>query len=382
MFFGDYFNYFLYYILAILVILVLVVWIIVRVILHFVRGGKSRNKEIGSKNWYLQMSLSREDAVSQLYFFLALGFLGITLFTFNRNLGQPFEWYTILLVTCIAGMVTAYYFKVIYALAFSLMGIIVWWVAQASNWATAKDIQTSAIFATVAWLALLMVVVGTLHEIKPLYKRAATVYEALGILVTAGIFFFLSSNMGLETFQSFLNGKPFYSSWQLSISLLVIFAILGFAVIYAYGKKLLHGQEAITIALLSVVFMVVAFLPQLKIREAVNYYDYSSLSGGVGSLTAAGAFWAMVFNVMTLLGLLSVMLAGNLRRETWQINLGALLLFIYVFVKYFDWFYTFLDKSVFFIGAGILFFVIGFFMEWARKRVIQNIVSASSQVNV
>lgn len=363
-------DYLVYYLLALLAFLVIVVWIIVKIILHFVRG-RSKSKSIGDKNWYLQISLSKEDGVSQLYFLLAIAFFGVTLFTINRNLGQPLQWYPILFFTSMLGLATAYYFRLIYSLAFSTLGVIVWWIAQAADWASSRNIQTSSVFSTLALLALLTIVVGTLHEIRPSFKRAATAFEVLGILLMAGILLFLSSNVGLDSFQAFLQGNPFYNSWQLSISLLVLFILLCLAVIYGLYKKLLHLQEAVTIAILTAVFVIIAFLPQMPIMDNANmlYNPYP----GVGSLTSAGAFWAMAFNLLTLLGLLSVLLAGNIRRETWQINLGAILLFIYVLTKYFDWFYTFLDKSAFFIGAGILFFVIGFIMERSRKRIIQKI---------
>lgn len=375
---GDYLLFgIIYYLAGLLIFLVLVIWLIVKVITHFTRGSGQKSA-IGSKNWYLQTSLSPEDAISQLYFLLALGFLGVTLFTFNRNLGQPFAWQTILFVASVVGLATAYYYKLIYALACSLIGIIVWWVVQAGTWVTDKNIQTSAIFCTFVLLSLLLIALGTLHEFKPQFKRAATTYEALGILMTAGVLFMLSSNTGLDYFQSLLKGQPFYSSWQLSISLLVMFALLGSTVIYGLYKKLTHIQEACVMGLLAIVFVIVAFLPETQMRESYNTLSYGLSYSGVGSLTSAGAFWAMTFNILTLLGLLSVMLAGNLRRETWQINLGAVLLFIYVFVKYFDWFYTFLDKSVFFIGAGILFFVIGFIMERSRKKIIEKITATAN----
>jgi len=44
-----------------------------------------------------------------------------------------------------------------------------------------------------------------------------------------------------------------------------------------------------------------------------------------------------------------------------------------IFVKYFDWFFTFLDKSVFFISAGVLLFVVGWLMEKGRRYMLAEI---------
>lgn len=366
----DIFEYgIIFYLLGALLFLCFIIWVIVKLILRLVRGKKDQ-KAIGSKNWYLQISLSREDALSQIYFVLALGFLAATIVTLNRSMNELLSWSALVLVCSVIGFVASYYYKLLYTLAFSLIGIIVWWVAKTGEWVMDKNLQPSSTLVVFGLLALLSIVVGTLHEFKPQFKRAATAYEGLGILLLAGMLFLLSSNSGLEMFEELLTGKPFYGSWQVSISLLVLVLALASGLYYGFTKKLIYAQEVITITLLSSLLLVIVFLPALSIYDNGNgyYYSYSS-----STLTSTGAIWAVVFNIITLLGLLSVMLAGNLRRETWQINLAAILLFIFLFVKYFDWFYTFLDKSAFFIVAGVLFFGVGYVMERGRKKIIQNI---------
>ena len=39
-------------------------------------------------------------------------------------------------------------------------------------------------------------------------------------------------------------------------------------------------------------------------------------------------------------------------------------------VDRFDWFFTFFDKSIFFISAGIILFIVGWFMEKGRKYML------------
>ncbi len=366
--FGGYFGIIFLYLLFAVVFGFLSYVLVIRYIIRLIKGEVKR-KPIGAKNWYLQLSLSREDGLSQWFYLLALGFFGVTFVTFNRNLGEPLEWYTILLIVSLLGFVMSYYLKLIYTLGFSIIGLLVWWVVQAATWADPNGIQASGVFASIGWFALLVIVVGTLHETRLQLKRAATVYEVFGIIMMAGILFFLSSNSGLTTLEGFSKGKPFYGSWQLSVSFLLMFGSLAASLVYGVWKKLTHTQEALAAGIFAILFLVIAFMPPMTLRET----SYSYYSSSAGSLSGEGAIWAMVFNVLTLLGLLSVMLAGNLRRESWQINLGAVLLFIYIAIKYFDWFYTFLDKSVFFIVAGVLFFVIGWIMERSRKRLIEKI---------
>ena len=70
---------------------------------------------------------------------------------------------------------------------------------------------------------------------------------------------------------------------------------------------------------------------------------------------------------------------GYVKKEKWLINLGAAFLFMLIIVKYFDWFFTFLDKSIFFIGAGILLFIVGWLMEKGRRNILQNISTPKQQ---
>ena len=44
-----------------------------------------------------------------------------------------------------------------------------------------------------------------------------------------------------------------------------------------------------------------------------------------------------------------------------------------VIIKYFDWFFEFIDKSIFFLGAGELMLALGWSMEKGRKYIITNV---------
>lgn len=363
------------WLIAALVIIVLVLFGIVRLIMHFVRG-RSKSKVVDQKNWYLQMSLSREDGLSQLFFLLGLAFLGVTLFSINRNLGAPLTWQSIVLVMVILSLALAYRLKLIYALAAGLITLIIWWVAKVVVWSEAKDTAVMAGVSIAALLFLIMFVLGHLHDFKPLWKRSALVYKLFGVVGVVGLMFIFSTQSGLRLFQQALTGGSFYASWQLSVSLLILVIGLAVAIYQAASKKLLSLNMAAAAGMLGVFFLLLSFFPNKPIWDIPAGYYYSSY--GVGSLTQYGAVWVTVFNLFTLLILLGLILSGYRRKESWQINFGAIFLFIFILVKYFDWFFTFLDKSVFFIGAGILLFVVGYFMEKSRRKMVQNLTTAVS----
>ncbi len=105
------------------------------IILAIRRRGKKGIKE---KDWYLQPFLSKEDFISQFFFLFSVFFLGLTLLAFNKDLGEPLSWRTILLLVSVVGVAIAYYFKVIYTLAVSLIGLAGWWGGSSSRVGTRK----------------------------------------------------------------------------------------------------------------------------------------------------------------------------------------------------------------------------------------------------
>ncbi|PIR70307.1 MAG: hypothetical protein COU46_02215 [Candidatus Niyogibacteria bacterium CG10_big_fil_rev_8_21_14_0_10_42_19] len=352
--------------------------VIIGLIVFFARRRKKGAHPANDKEWYLQFVLSKEDAVSQFFILLSIFFLGVTLLAFNRDLGDPFSWRTILFITSAFGLISAYYLKAFYALAFGLIGTTAWWGAQATEWIQGKDIKTSAIFAGLAFVALLFYSLGHLHEREMKWKRFALVYLGLGIISITGVLFFLSTKSGLFVLGDMTKGVSFFGSWRITLSLFIFLAALVGVAFYTMAKKLVSPFEFLAILLLTFLFGVIALLPQqsmfLQVGDSYNYYS------GDQELSSSGVLWAIIFNFVVFFELLGLIFSGYLRRETWLINLGALFLFLLIVVKYFDWFFTFLDKSIFFISAGILLFVVGWFMERGRKYMISNIKTQSQQI--
>jgi len=129
--------------------------------------------------------------------------------------------------------------------------------------------------------------------------------------------------------------------------------------------------ELFAVFALALFFGITALLPEqnMFVQTTRSYNLYYSGN----ELSSTGVLWAITYNFAIFFELLGLIITGYLRRETWLINFGALFLFLLIIVKYFDWFFTFLDKSIFFIGAGILLFVVGWFMEKGRRYMISNI---------
>lgn len=322
----------------------------------------------------LQFALSeKEDVVSQLFLLLSFFFLGVTLLSFNCDFGEPLSWEAILFITSSLGLISAYYLKTIYTLVFSLVGLTGWWSAQAAQWIDGKEIKTSALFAGLSFLALLFYSLGHLHEKQMKFKRFALVYLVLGIISITGALFFFSTKLGIREIGEMTKGASFFGSWQLTLLLFVFLVSLTGVTLYTAAQKLLSHFELLAVFVLTCLFGITALLPEQTMFVQTGRY-------GSNELSSTGVLWALIYNFAIFFELLGLILSGYLRRETWLINLGALFLFLLIIVKYFDWFFTFLDKSIFFIGAGILLFVVGWFMEKGRRYMISNIKAQAQQI--
>jgi len=341
--------------------------LIIGLILFFIRRRHKKLHPSQDKEWYLQFALSKEDAVSQLLLLLSFFFLGVTLLAFNHDFGEPLSWRTILFIKLAIGLIGAYYLKTIYILVFSLVELMGWWGAQAAEWISGKDIKISALLAGLSLLALIFYSLGHLHERQMKFKRFALVYLVLGIIVVTVALFFFSTKIGIGVIGEMTKGNSFFGSWQLALSLFIFLISVVGTTLYAAAQKLLSPFETLAVFALTCLFGTIALLPeQTMFVPAYSYYDDIKLS-------STGVLWALVFNFAIFFELLGLIFSGYSRRETWLINLGALFLYLLIIVKYFDWLFAFLDKSIFFIGAGILLFVIGWFMEKGRRYMISNI---------
>ncbi len=352
--------------------------LIIGLVVFFIKRRHKKLNPSQDKEWYLQFALSKEDAVSQLFLLLSFFFLGVTLLAFNYDFGEPLSWRAILFITSTIGLIGSYYLKTIYILTFSLIGMIAWWGAQAAQWIGQQDIKISALFAGLSFFALIFYSLGHLHEKQIKFKRFSLVYLLLGILVITGALFFFSTKLGINVIEEMTKGGPFFESWQLTLSLFILLIFLIGATLYAKAQKLLSFFEMLAVFVLTFLFVIIALLPEqtMFVHAGRSYYLYY----GENKLSSVGVLWAIIFNFAIFFELLGLILSGYLRRETWLINVGALFLFLLIIVKYFDWFFTFLDKSIFFIGAGILFFIVGWLMEKGRRYMISNIKSQVQQI--
>lgn len=343
----------------------------------FHRRNSVQLSTLDNPNWFMRLSFSKEDFVSQAFLLFFVLFLGLTLSAFNRELNSPLSWVTLLLITSVVGFIVAYYFKSLYTLTISVIGIISWWIIKASGWIGVMmfglhQVKVMTLFSCLGFIALLLYTIGRFHEKELKFKRFALVYLLFGIAGTTAFLFGLSTKIGLSVFAEMSKGTIIFSTWQMLTSYIVFSLALAILISYLFYIRMISIYEALSLFFLEFLFVILTFIPTQHLTLEDNMYQ--AMSNGL-DLSATGMAWALFFNILVFIEVLGIIFSGYLKKEEWLINLGAVFLFILIFVKYFDWFFSFLDKSIFFIGAGLIFFGVGWFMEKGRRRMIATIKS-------
>lgn len=338
----------------------------------------SNGQKVSSSELSIDIMDSKEDTVSQFFFLLAFSFFGVALFTINRDLGDPIPWNLIVLFTSLVGLIGAYALQSILVLPFAIGSFVSWWAYQMFKVAETSHFKVSAIVATLLMLPVLFYVLGHFHALQKKYVRFGSLYKIVGILFTTMVLFMLSTQSGVQMLEAATNGNPITTSWQAMLSLATISLVTIGLGRYSLYKKKLSIYEYFAVILLTCLFVGIALLPEQNVYTSsltnlANIGRGNVVYTGRGELNGLGIFWVALFNLAIFVELLGLIFSGYVRHEEWLINTGALFLFLLIVAKYFDWFFTFLDKSIFFIGAGILLFALGWFMERGRRYMIANV---------
>lgn len=344
--------------------------------------GRAGGKGQKVRETFMDVFISREDVVSQFYFLFSIIFLGLAIHAINRKFSNPLSWQTVVLLTSGAGLAIGYYYKVIYTAFFGALGLSFWWIAKAVDWVIrdepwiesiikVENIKSASVLGGVVLLTLIFYLVGRWHEGQKKYKRLALLYSNVGLIFMTGFLFFCSTREGIYMLPEITDGRPFYASWQIALSLVVfLLAFLALSFLL-FSRKLATSKELISMGIILLIFFTLLVSAKIETFKTYNSrWDY-----GGGGLSSVGVFWAIIFNLAVFLEVLGVIFLGYIKRENYLVNLGMFFMFILILVKYFDWFFESLDKGIFFILAGILLFVVGWFMERGRKYLISNMKS-------
>jgi len=90
---------------------------------------------------------------------------------------------------------------------------------------------------------------------------------------------------------------------------------------------------------------------------------------------ASGGWMAIAFNLLFFAGLLWLIFAGMHTDDRFLVNLGFVFFGITLLSRYFDTFWTLLNRSFFFMVGGILLIAGGYFLERKRRSITAGIAA-------
>ncbi len=90
-------------------------------------------------------------------------------------------------------------------------------------------------------------------------------------------------------------------------------------------------------------------------------------------------FYPVLFNLLFLIGVVGLLFLGYARGQELLVNLAVLFFSLQVFARYFEFGFDLLDRSMVFVGAGVILLAGGFLMERGRRRVVDRLRSQEAQ---
>lgn len=339
---------------------------LVTLILIFTKGWDLYNTGPQRKSKLTLFTDFSKADLSRWFVFLAMLFLFKSLLSFNRLFEQPIDEEYILLLVAIISFVSAYYFKSIALISWSVIAAIVVLYTFGARWTDVANLRHSAILAVIALVSLIFYVIGQVHLSSQKFRKFSNVLVFLGLVIPILFSFLMSSKeIGQNAISGLTRGNLFLVSWQMTVVLALAGAGVLIAIVYAFSKKLLIRIEAINTVVLSLVF--------------TSLVAMQAPEGGLSAGSNQATVWTVVFNLVLILQIFTLIVSGYIRKNSWYINLGALILFIFIMVRYTDWFFDSLDKSIFFTGMGLFLFFVGWLMERGRRVMINRMQTEPSK---
>jgi uncharacterized membrane protein (Fun14 family) len=350
-----------------LLVLGAIVWGMVAAVRAFRRRGVAHDPWAG-EHWYMRPATSGDDLLSQLFAALAAILLSTAVLVLARQLGwSSFSLRTAILLGAVLAFAAAYAVRGPILVVIGAVGAYTWVGMWLFQWAPTGPVGSVAAVSGMALLAACLWALGRLHELSIRTRRFGFSYWVSGLVGLVTALFWSSSQFSLAAARTAAAAPVLLGTWRLALGLgtlaVVCAVLLGFWVRRAPKA----WPEIAALAVVAVVFFAYATVPPIPATLTAG----DLFAGTTPNLTPVGLAWALGMNALLLASLLGLVALGYARREDWLVTLGAILLFGFVLLKYFDWLFTFLDRSLAFVVAGLLLLGVGVLMERGRHYVIK-----------
>lgn len=210
---------------------------------------------------------------------------------------------------------------------------------------------------------LLVLALGSLHYLHPTLGKIGRLWQVAGLKVGMASLFLLI----FDIFHATNNSRGYgignsvrqyleKSSAQMTIFLLLAATIISLAAVIALNPRrrvtnaIEHGIAFIPIACLLLYLYVPAF----------------------------GPYTLLLFNFLFIGLSLFLLIFGYSREDMQFVNMGVFWTSAFIIAKYFDWFWSLLDRSLFFVIGGALLVLGGLAIERKRRDLKKHFISPTA----
>ena len=215
------------------------------------------------------------------------------------------------------------------------------------------DIQDAqaVILSSVLYLCLAVVVyaIGRAKSLFEEWESIGGLFRALGLVIGFGALYLLTFHDLIE--EAGRISRVDYRYWSLtygaSVVAVAILAGLEWLRFRRSGWSVTESVEIIFIVVLLAASQVVARVP-------VGWEP----------------LYPIVFNVLFALSALGLMISGYLQEREGRVNLALALIALFVISRYFEFSTSLFDRSLVFVGAGVILLAGGFLLERGRRKML------------
>jgi uncharacterized membrane protein len=265
-------------------------------------------------------------------------------------------------ILCAAALPLAYLKKSSITISCVIWAICIWWLFAISTTAYYREPFYPSTFVGYLILGVALYAIGSAHSYFEPTAQYKLTYQRKGVIAALIASFILS-------FPDFLREFHYYWSEQSKGGerRLLLFLFIGCAVAVAVAavlgmrkglrRRTMHGELGALIVL--------TLFPLLWIFYRGNLYEEK------GWLYA----YAVAFNIILFGSAIGVILVGYLNRHRSYLYIGSFFIAIGILARYFDAFFRFLPKSLFFVGGGVILLAISIILGRKMRKIAQSMES-------
>jgi len=278
---------------------------------------------------------------------IALSVLWTSLETFGFN--HIHFWY---LVVWLAFFPVIYHKKWILALHLAMISLITWSIFSFFEFDYGSRVNNEIYLAQIYFiLYLALFLIGMLcvtFERLRIFAKPIQNYSAFAALASFYMLTFPDIQRGYRYYEESLRTEASNTWLYITITALAILVILAIwhrtrTVINKRPKHLVYGQFLIAAIVLSII---------------MNLF----VGGKYGSLMA------IILNLLFFAGMIWLLFAGTHTNNRSLINLAFVFFALALITRYFDTFWSLLNRSFFFMAGGLILIIGGYFLEKQRRR--------------